>query len=253
MEKMFFLSGLPRTGSTLLSAILSQNPDVYAGGNSALCQILWDAHVSVNFNAIEQLLATNKHSYMIKQIKKIPSVYYEDVKNKYVLDKCRSWTIQPNIDLLTNYVDNSPKIIVMVRNIEEIVKSFIFLYQKNNKMIDVDELLNLNSEPLMRSFDGVINSFNDSSAHYHYVSYEKLINNTKEIVSDIYKFLEVPDFKNHDFNNIKILNKENDNVYGLQGMHDVREKIQKRDLNIKINSSNMKKINELNKKISHVL
>lgn len=26
-----FISGLPRTGSTLLSAILSQNPAVYAG------------------------------------------------------------------------------------------------------------------------------------------------------------------------------------------------------------------------------
>ena len=28
-QKMFFLSGLPRTGNTLLSAILNQNPDIY--------------------------------------------------------------------------------------------------------------------------------------------------------------------------------------------------------------------------------
>jgi len=40
------LSGLPRSGSTLLSAILSQNPLIHAEGNSAVCQLMWDMQMS---------------------------------------------------------------------------------------------------------------------------------------------------------------------------------------------------------------
>ena len=44
------LSGLPRTGSTLLSAILYQNPKIHAEGNSGLCQLMWDLEVSCKHN-----------------------------------------------------------------------------------------------------------------------------------------------------------------------------------------------------------
>jgi hypothetical protein len=36
-EQMFFLAGLPRTGSSLLTNILSQNPDILSEGSSGLC------------------------------------------------------------------------------------------------------------------------------------------------------------------------------------------------------------------------
>jgi hypothetical protein len=35
-ENMFFLAGLPRTGSSLLTNILSQNPDILSEGSSGL-------------------------------------------------------------------------------------------------------------------------------------------------------------------------------------------------------------------------
>jgi hypothetical protein len=35
-EQMFFLAGLPRTGSSLLTNILSQNPDILSEGSSGL-------------------------------------------------------------------------------------------------------------------------------------------------------------------------------------------------------------------------
>ena len=58
MKKQFvFLSGLPRTGSTLLSAILSQNPKIYSEGNSAVCQLMYDMQQSCIHKAKEQLIA----------------------------------------------------------------------------------------------------------------------------------------------------------------------------------------------------
>ena len=39
-QQFVCLSGLPRTGSTLLSAILSQNPLIHAEGNSAVSPLM---------------------------------------------------------------------------------------------------------------------------------------------------------------------------------------------------------------------
>ena len=36
MKKYFYFTGLPRAGNTLLSAILNQNPSIYATGHSFL-------------------------------------------------------------------------------------------------------------------------------------------------------------------------------------------------------------------------
>ena len=108
MEQFVCLSGLPRAGSTLLSAILSQNPLIHAEGNSAVCQLMWDIQQSCLTTSKEQLLAngrekTTKHNL----ISQIPNIYYKDIKEKIVLDKCRSWTINANISMLENYIDKN--------------------------------------------------------------------------------------------------------------------------------------------------
>ena len=42
MKTYFFLSGLPRSGSTLLSSILNQNPDIYCSPEQSLiCDFLY--------------------------------------------------------------------------------------------------------------------------------------------------------------------------------------------------------------------
>ena len=89
MKQYVFLSGLPRTGSTLLSAILSQNPEIQAEGNSALCQIMWDAHVSCTVNATEQLKANKRYENTLKDIvSEIPNMYYKKSESSIIVDKC---------------------------------------------------------------------------------------------------------------------------------------------------------------------
>ena len=83
------LSGLPRTGSTLLSAILSQNPEIHAEGNSAVCQLMWDMQGSIYGTANQQLIASDRLNTGIEIIKNIPNIYYKDVTASTVIDKCR--------------------------------------------------------------------------------------------------------------------------------------------------------------------
>jgi sulfotransferase len=228
-EQFVCLSGLPRSGSTLLSAILSQNPKIHAEGNSAVCQLMWDMEVSCKTNSKEQLNANNRENTITELISKIPYIYYNNIHNdeKIIVDKCRSWTIKDNIQLLKKYIDNNIKIIVLERPILEIVKSFGKLYNKNNIIKDLNELLILNSEPIMRSLNGLLCAkHNNQDNTFLFINYNELVENTEETIKKIYGFCNWDYFK-HDFNNINPKYKENDNEYKLIGLHDVYPNIKK--------------------------
>jgi sulfotransferase len=251
MKNIYFLSGLPRTGSTLLSAILSQNNDIHAEGNSAVCQLMWDMHVSCHTSSKEQLDANRRESTIQDLIQAIPAIYYKNSNKKYILDKCRSWTNPYNIELIKKYITATPKIIVLVRPIDEILKSFIHLYNTNNKDSSIVENIYLlpESEPIMRSVEGVRYAMDNNNGEFIFVKYENLINNTEEELIKIYDFLEIEQYK-HNFNKIENLHKENDEVYGLVGQHDVREKISLDKKDIILSDKTMEICKHLNAYIS---
>ena len=226
-DQFVCLSGLPRSGSTLLSAILCQNPKIHAEGNSAVCQLMWDMKQSLLNNCNEQIIANNRNHTIYNLISNIPNIYYKDIdiNEKIIVDKCRTWTLHDNVEILKKYVDNNIKIIVLERPIVEIVNSIVKLYRKNNRIIDVEKLLDIETEPIMRPFAGIINAKkNNLDNNFLFISYKELIENTEETIKKIYNFCNWEYF-NHDFNNIISKYKENDEIYGLNGFHDVFSKI----------------------------
>lgn len=245
MKKFVGLSGLPRAGSTLLSSILSQNPDIHAEGNSAVCQLMGDMQQSCNGNSREQLLANNRYNTPKDLISSIPSIYYKDVKASIIFDKCRSWTLPGNMDMFYNYVNSKPKIIVLERPIIDIVKSFVSLRKKNNWQGNLEEgLLDDWSEPIVRSLNGIKLAKANNKGEFLFVQYDDLINNTKSIIEKIYEFCGIGSFE-HDFNNIVNKHPENDEVYGLLGQHDIRPTITKRDLDVTLSDAIVKRCKEL--------
>ena len=223
------LSGLPRSGSTLLSAILCQNPFIHAEGNSAVCQIMWDVYKSTTTTACEQLKANNRENTIYDIMTQIPHIYYKDIPEKIVVDKCRSWTIEANVKILQYFVDKNIKIIVLERSILDIVKSFVKLYRKNGKNDEnvENKLILSGSEPIMRSLDGVQwAKKNNQNNTFLFIKYEELIHNTKETIDKIYSFCGWEPF-NHDFDNVIIKYPENDDVYNLKGQHVIRSTIKK--------------------------
>jgi sulfotransferase len=239
------LSGLPRTGSTLLSAILSQNPEIHAEGNSAVCQLMWDMQCSILGTCNEQLTASNRLDTGIELIKNIPNIYYKDITASTVIDKCRSWTLPDNMAMLNKYFEHKPKVLVLERPLVEIVRSFVALRQANNYQSDPEEgLLDTWSEPIMRSYEGVKWAKANNNGEFLFVQYDDLIHDTKGTVEKIYKFCEL-EFFEHDFNNIINKHPENDQVYGMLGQHDIRPTINKRDLDVKLSKEIMAKCESL--------
>jgi sulfotransferase len=222
------LSGLPRSGSTLLSAILSQNPKIHAEGNSPVCQIMWDIYISCTTSASEQIYANNKSKSIFDILSNIPNLYYKDIPDTedIIIDKSRSWTLDANVKILKTFIDPNIKIIVLERPMNEILKSFIKLYQKNNQDFNVSNILKPMSEPLMRSFSGLQWAKNNNKENnFLFIKYSELVLNPKKQLDLIYNFLNL-DYFEHQFNNIQVKYQENDNIYKLQGMHTIRNTIE---------------------------
>jgi sulfotransferase len=249
-EQFVCLSGLPRSGSTLLSAILSQNPLIHAEGNSCVCQLMWDMQQSCNISSKEQLAANNRQYIMKDLISEIPRIYYKNnnINEKIIVDKCRSWTIQANIELLRKYVDNNIKIIVLERPIIEIITSFSKLYTDNKRPVDLHKFLQPNSEPIMRSISGI--NWAKKNNTFLFISYKELINNTEETINKIYTFCGWEPY-NHDYNNIVSKYPENDEIYNLKGQHKIRSRIKQRDINITLPEDIVKQCNIIDKLMNY--
>lgn len=222
------LSGLPRTGSTLLSSLLSQNPEIHAEGNSAVCQLMWDMQISCLTGASEQLAANKRTTTQDALVAAIPAIYYQDVTARHIVDKCRSWTLPANMDMLRRYITDKPRVIVLTRPIDEIVASFVALRRSNGWKGDPEAgLLDPGSEPLMRSLAGVEHAKASGSGEFLFIEYADLVDSTREVLESVYEFCEWEPFA-HNFERVMNSHPENDAVYGLIGMHDVRPIIARR-------------------------
>lgn len=229
MKQFVALGGLPRSGSTLLSAILHQNPLIHAEGNSAVCQLMWDMYQSCQTTAAEQLQANQRHSTEHNLVSQIPHIYYRNTNRPVVIDKCRSWTLPANQDLLRRFITDQPKTIVLTRNIEAIVASFASLHERNGKTFDQELLMREGSEPLMRSLRGVEWAKSVNKGEFLFVDYDNLVDNTNEVLSEIYEFMEISPW-HHNLDLIVNEMPEDDSFYGLIGMHEVRRTIGRRDV-----------------------
>jgi sulfotransferase len=246
MKKFIGLSGLPRSGSTLLSSILSQNPDIHAEGNSAVCQMMWDLDQSCDINCKEQLVANHRQQTQLDVISAIPHIYYKNVTKPIIIDKCRSWTLPANLFLMQRYITENIKIIVLERPIIEIVKSFVNLRKENNWEGDFEKgLLDEGSEPIIRSLHGIKwAKENNANNTFLFIQYNDLINNAKKTINQIYKFIDEPIFE-HDLNNIINKHPEDDEVYNMIGQHDIRPTINKRQINIELSQETIDRCQEL--------
>jgi len=248
-HEYFFLSGLPRSGSTMLSSILSQNPTIHAEGNSPLLQYLIDMNISVYQKAREQLDANKKYAIVDRMIRNIPDAYYTNTEKQYVIDKSRTWTYPTNVDLIKRYITATPKIIVLVRPVEEIVASFVNLYKKNGREdYNVITLLEKDTDPIMRPYQSLVAAMQHCKKECIFITYDYLVSNTKDAIDSIYKFLELPPFE-HDLENIINYNKEDDTVYGLNGLHDVRNTVSKAENPIQLSEDVIKHCRILNSQI----
>jgi len=239
----YFMAGLPRAGSTLLSAILNQNSRIYSGPSSPVTSIMLTLENAISTD--ELFLAYPKIEQASEIISSVIKNYYSDVDKPVIIDKNRSWVNR--MHYIPGYFGVEPKIICPVRNIDEILASFIAMHRRNpiaanGKINFIDEMLVKTNTPLTddnrceflaspngilgQSVEGIRQALMEGrQSQIHFVEYNDLISDPAEVMKKLYEFLGEEYFE-HDFSNIINQHKEDDsNVYGFADMHDVRSSL----------------------------
>ena len=220
------LAGLPRTGSTVLANTLAQNSMFYIEGNSGLCQLMWDAQWSCENHCEEQLKANNKlDSVKEMLVGGLPDLYYTGVSGKIILDKCRPWVLPNYMEMAQRYIAEDIKAIVMVRPIDEIVRSFAKLHFETGGDDSVyQELMDDNSEVVMRSFAATRIAAESANENLLFISYKNIVDDFSEVISKIYKFIGEDKFL-HETTYINQVIKENTSAYHHPNLHKIRSEV----------------------------
>ena len=240
------MAGLPRSGSTLLSSILNQNPRFYSGPSSPVLGAMYA--VEENFTTNELYTGYPKPNQVIEIIGSIPHHFYSDVQQPVVFDKNRAWTAR--VPYIEGYIGQQAKILVPVRRVDEVLTSILTMVHRNpfqegqERVNFVDEQLIKTNTPI-NDYNRCMYLLNDGGIVYeslnaimmgfqqnvrdkmHFVDYNDLVDNPKKTMEDIYDFLG-EDYYDHDFDSLSNIHREDDlNTYGLGDMHEVRSKVEK--------------------------
>lgn len=245
MQKKFLgLSGMPRSGSTLLSSILCQNPNIYSEGTSPLGLIMYETFNLLRKNAYNEMFNANKRpDTFFNIVSGLPEIYYNKVNEPIIIDKSRVWTGQECLYIMSNFITSNPKIVVMQRPLIDVVKSFAQIYYDNGIFENVHNLLDDNTNPIIHALNNLRSAKARNNGEYLFVEYDDLVNNPKQTIEKIYKFYEIELF-NHQFDNIICKYPEDDSMYDngkLLGLHDVRPTISKRHIDIELPEHIIKK------------
>ncbi len=238
MKNIHFISGLPRSGSTLLSAILTQNPRFKAHMSGPVAGLIG--------NLLEGMSGKNEFSVFIDDdqreriLKSVIDAYYADQSDKVVFDTSRSWCAR--MALLEKLYPEG-KIIACVRHVSWVVDSIEQLVQKN--VFQPSSIFHyLAGGTVYSRADGVAGG--DGMVGYAYnalkqayyskfaagrlilVQYETLTANPEAVIAQLYDFLGERPFK-HDFNNLQFDASEFDTRSGTPGLHTIRKSISRAD------------------------
>ncbi len=220
---LYFLSGLPRSGSTVLSSILNQNPKIHSTSTSGLIDIM--GSVCSTWESSPITVAQNeKPEDVYRVLKSIIKGKYENVKKPIIIDKSRGWVNPKIISTMKNVLEYDPKIIATVRSTSDCASSFV----RVAKPPDVSDFLR--NSPLIghlkSSYAELKNGFDAYPKNILFIDYDDLIQSPQEIMNKIHDFLNIEKY-NYDFNNIdtKIVAEKDDIAWGVPGLHNISSRL----------------------------
>lgn len=233
----YFVSGLPRSGSTLLCNILAQNPRFHTTSTSGVMDVIfgvrnsWDHHIEfrANPNAAAKL----------RVMRGILDSFYADIERPVVFDKCRGWLSL--IEMAEEIVGHKVKILVPVRDMRDVLASFEKIWRDNAKdsqsKDEVENYMDFQTiqgrtevrlrpdQPVGLAYNRLIDAVQRGYAdRLLLVDFDDLTHEPKRTMDKIYDFLGEERFE-HDFDNVEQVTWENDEVHGLKGLHDIRSKV----------------------------
>lgn len=246
-KQIVFLGGLPRTGSTALTSILTQNPDVHAETQSALPFLMFSTLTAIRGDAHENLIRTNRKQFEQELLPEIARLYYREVRQKIVIENMRGWTRDEAN--LRYFLTNNPRILILLRPITEIVKSFVYASRQPNSNISEYALLQTR-DPLLLAIQNVAWALRQNTSEQLFGTYDQFLSDPQSFLDQVCFFWQIPKQK-WDFDNLKANNAANDSELGMKGLHEIRRKLAKREYEVKFSPHLLKRAQELDEALWH--
>ena len=219
-KTLHFLSGVPRSGSTVLAAILNQNPMTHVSTTSGLIHALdalankWHEQGLLNDNDKDRKKLSMTMQGAI-------DAFYEEFESPVIIDKSRGWPIPPILQAMHQVLGRPPKVIATVRSVPDCMASFVRIAKPE----DLDDFMASGqyADHLKAAYISLQEGYNAFPQCFLFVEYDDLMADPKAQLKRIHEFLELPDF-DYDFNNIdgSSVKEDDENLHGVAGMHDVK-------------------------------
>lgn len=242
-KKICFLAGLPRSGSTLLANILAQHPRLHVTPTSGIVDMLINVrnHWNQNdaFRAMDRKLSEQVKGTVLRAMLQ---GYFSHVPQPVCIDKNRYWAeFLEMAEVLVGGRENV-RVLMTVRDLRDVLASFERLYRKTSALSQLPQESGMalkfktalgrvevfidDGQPVGRAYnairDAVTRGWLD---RMHFVDYDELTRNPREVLAGIYRFLGEPAFE-HDFGNVEQVTFEDDFAYGFKDLHVIRQKVE---------------------------
>ncbi len=233
--RFHFIAGLPRSGSTLLCALLRQNPRFHAGMSSPLARIASAALAEMS-GEDGPLVSVDKRRSVLRGL--FSNYYSHEAQTKEVIfDTNRGWGAR--LPLLVELFDDV-KMICMVRDVASVMDSFETLVRRNafdrsGLFLDERERATVYSraDALLaphRTIGYALASLKEAFYGEHarsllVVEYDHLVRAPAQTLQRIYQFLGEPPF-DHSFDGLQYDEPGFDAGIATPGLHRVKPSVQ---------------------------
>ena len=230
-----FISGLPRSGSTLLAAILRQNPRFHAAMTSPVSTLFLAMQAAMSRkNETSVFLDETQKYQLLKGL--FTGTYHATHKDRLVFDSSRAWCSKlPTLAKLFP----AAKVLCCVRDVGWIMDSLERLIRENAFELSGIFGFDANTTVYTRvsrlaTSDGMVGYALDALREAYYgeeadrlilVSYDALVRAPAETMETIYRLLGEAPFR-HDFENLEYDAAEFDLPLGTPNLHRVRRRVE---------------------------
>jgi sulfotransferase len=234
--RLHFISGLPRSGSTLLAALLCQNPAFTASVSSPVAPV---------FLALQSLLSARTEFHPFIDDRKRRAIlrglvinYFSDIEpGRVIFDTNRAWCSKA--DALGTLFP-AAKLICCVRPLCWIFDSFERIIRRNalepsrlfnyeaggNVYTRVESLNHPQTGVIGSAYNGLREAFHgESNGRLVLVKYESLTRDPARTMRAIYEAIGEEPFE-HNFDDVRFDSDSYDRLLGLPGLHGVRGRVQ---------------------------
>jgi len=232
-KKIYFLCSIPRSGNTLFTSVMNQNPDLVVTPNSITLAIMRDLHLLKRRDTFQNFPDERSLNNIMDEVY---NLYYKHWNYKVIIDRgpvCTPF----NLNVMKKHFKKPIRCVVLVRDILDVLASYIKWFENEptsffNQYKTLDEKLSIIMDGNGAVAKGLmsIQYLLDHPKTAVFIKYDDLVLNPEKELRKVYKFLNLPYYPHTftDLNQVVVNGRSYNDEFVGKNMHTIRtEKIMK--------------------------